>query len=398
MQDLLDTLWRAKSGMVLATLIRLLRDVDLAEEALHDAFAAAALDWPRVGLPENPVAWLISAGRFRVIDRLRRRARLDAVAGDLARAAESSTEDTVQPLDLLALIFTCCHPALPQDAQVALTLRSLCGLTTEEIARAFLVPTPTMAQRITRAKALLKGRAIPFEVPADLAPRLGPVLAVIYLVYNEGYQSRSNAGLLRPDLCALAIGLARDLVALLPDPEVVALLALMLFGAARQAGRLDGAGDLVPLADQDRSQWDRAMIAEGLALLDAAFATKTIGPYTLQAAIAALHASAPSLAQTDWTQILALYSLLMRLAPSPIVALNRAVAFGAAKDPSGALDLIAPLIAGDLAGYGPAHAARGELLAQLGQWDAARIALQCALDLTKQPLLRRHLAARLLAI
>ncbi len=385
--------------MVLATLTRLLRDGDLAEEALHDAFAIAASDWPRYGQPANPTAWLISTGRFRTIDKIRRRARHSALVAEMALGQEGSTDDAPQPLDLLTLIFICCHPDLPQDAQVALTLRSLCGMTTEEIAAAFLQSTPTMAQRIYRAKALLKQRRVPFELPTDIFGRLGPVLAVIYLVFNEGYGAHSGDDLLRPDLSALAISLARDLQVRLPHPEVTTLLALMLFGAARQGARMDAMGGLVALADQDRTKWDRAKIDEGLALLDAAFATKQIGPYTLQAAIAAVHVSASSFDQTDWAEILALYSVLARLAPSPIVSLNRAVALGAAKGPNRgperAVNLVEKLVAGPLALYGPAHAALGEMNFQLGRFSAATRALTCARDLAGQSALRRHLESRI---
>lgn len=395
MQAALDALWRAKSGMVLATLMRLLRDADLAEEALNDAFLAAARDWPHMGVPTNPAAWLISAGRFRAIDKIRRKARFASLAADMALMTDISSEDTPQPMDLLALIFICCHPALPQDAQVALTLRSICGLKTEEIAAAFLVSAPTMAQRISRAKALLKDRRIPFEVPPDISPRLGPVLAVIYLVFTEGHSAHGAGNVLRPDLAALAVSLARDVHNLAPDAEVKGLLAQMLFGTARQRARLDAQGDLVLLADQDRSLWDGVLIAEGLALLDAAFATGHIGPYVVQAAIAALHVSAPCAAQTDWAEIAALYTLLQRLAPSPIVALNRAVAMGAAKGPAVALPLIAPLVGGALARYAPAHGAYGEVLAQLGQIAPALAALRTAFDMSPQPQQRRHLQRKM---
>ncbi len=401
MQAQIDAIWRAKSGMVLATLIRLLRDVDLAEEALAQAFLAAAQDWPRTGLPANPAAWLISAGRFRAIDQLRRMARHRGGMQEAAMLHGASTDDAPQPLDLLALIFTCCHPALPQDAQVALTLRSLCGLTTEEIAAAFLQPVPTVAQRISRAKALLKSRSIPFEVPSDPNPRLGPVLAVFYLVFNEGYLAHQGDTLLRPDLSALAISLTRDLHALLPDSEVKGLMALMLLGTARQRARIRG-GELVPLSAQDRSLWDQGQIAEGLALLDAAFASKQVGPYTLQAAIAALHASAPRFDATDWAEIAALYGVLLRLAPSPIIALNRAVAIsmdkGPTQGPAAALKVIGPLVSGALASYAPAHAAMGEMLAQNGEPQAAIMALRTAQSLTAQVQTQAHLQRRIDAL
>jgi len=397
MQAALDTLWREKSGAVLATLIRLLRDVDLAEEALAQAFLAAASDWPRSGLPANPTAWLISAGRFRAIDQIRRNQRQRAHAADLAPLLNEAGDDAAQPMDLLALIFTCCHPALSQDAQVALTLRSVCGLTTEEIAAAFLLRTPTMAQRISRAKAQLRDGAIAFEMPNDLNARLGPVLAVIYLIFNQGYGAPASPALIRPDLAAQAIALARDVHALRPDAEVKGLLALMLFGAARQGARLDDAGEVVLLADQNRALWDAGQIAQAQALVDAAFASGQVGPYVLQAAIAALHAAAPTYGETDWPQILALYTVLMRLAPSPIVALNRAVALGAARGQDQALALIEPLVAGPLASYGPAHAALGTVLGQLGHKARAAMAFRAALDVTTAPPLRRHLQRQIAA-
>jgi RNA polymerase sigma-70 factor, ECF subfamily len=328
-----DAVYRADSRRVLATLIRLLGDFDLAEDALHDAFAAAVRQWPRDGVPANPRAWLVSAGRFRAIDALRRRSRHDAAQAELARQLEASVEPADRDGegiedDRLRLIFTCCHPALPPEARVALTLREVCGLTTEEIARAFLTSPPTLAQRIVRAKAKIRDARIPYRVPgrAELAERLDTVLHVVYLVFNEGYSASRGESLTRHDLSGEAIRLGRLLHELLPDPEVTGLLALMLLHESRRAARSSPAGDLVVLEDQDRSLWDRARIAEGTALVERALSTRRFGPYTLQAAISAVHAEAPAADATDWAQIVGLYDVLLRVVPSPVVELNRAVA------------------------------------------------------------------------
>lgn len=398
MTEPLDGIWRRDRRRVLATLIRLLGDFDLAEEALHDAFLAAAQRWPAEGVPANPSAWLISAGRFRAIDKLRRRARFTAAAADLALTLSDSTDDAASPDDPLRLIFTCCHPALPPEAQVALSLRTLCGLTTEEIARAFLIRTPTVAQRISRAKARLRDDRIPYAVPepAELPARLDPVLRVIYLMFNEGYSAHSGPDLFRADLSDQAIALGRDLLTLLPDAEVMGLLALMLLTRSRQAARQAADGSVVLLADQDRSLWDRRLIAEGSALVERAFATRQIGPYALQAAIAAVHADAATADQTDWSEIVALYTVLMRAAPSPVVALNRAVALSMLRGPDAALALIDPLVGeGPLEGYAPAHAARAEMLERLDRPAEAAAAFRRALDLTAQEPQRRDLARRI---
>ncbi|WP_312477000.1 RNA polymerase sigma factor, partial [Stutzerimonas nitrititolerans] len=344
-----ETVYRAESRRVLATLIRLLGDFDRAEEALHDAFAAALQQWPRDGVPGNPRAWLVSAGRFKAIDALRRRARFDAslrlLAEQLEGEAHEAEPDEVED-DRLRLIFTCCHPALPADARVALTLREVCDLTTEEIARAFLAAPATIAQRIVRAKARIRDARIPYRVPEreELPARLDSVLRVIYLVFNEGYSASAGASLTRADLCAEAIRLGRLLLELLPDPEVMGLLALMLLHDARRAARTDAAGELVRLEDQDRSAWDRRLIAEGSMLVRRALASRNFGPYALQAAIVAVHAEAPSAAQTDWAQIVRLYDVLLGLGPSPVVELNRAVAVAMRDGPAAGLRLVDELL------------------------------------------------------
>ena len=404
MRQAVEAVYRADSRRVLATLIRLLGDFDLAEEALHDAFAAAAAQWPRDGAPANPRTWLVSAGRFKAIDRLRRRARFDASLVEIAERLDAETGDDAErdddgvEDDRLRLIFTCCHPALPPDAQVALTLREVCGLTTEEIARAFLTAAPTLAQRIVRAKNKIRLARIPYEVPsrADLPARLDTVLHVVYLVFNEGYSASSGASLTRHDLSAEAIRLGRLLVELLPEPEAVGLLALMLLHESRRAARSSPSGELVLLADQDRSLWNRDQIAQGSALMQRALSSRRFGPYTLQAAIAAVHAEAPSAAATDWGQIVGLYDVLARVDPSPVVELNRAAAVAMRDGPEHGLALIDAILArGDLADYHLAHSARADLCRRLSRMAEARAAYQRALDLTRQEPERRFLERRL---
>ena len=405
---LVDAVYRAESRRVLATLIRLLGDFDLAEEALHDAFGAALERWPRDGVPANPRAWLVSAGRFKAVDALRRRARFDATLATLAQrldadadvgapAGASESEDGVED-DRLRLVFTCCHPALPPDAQVALTLREVCGLTTEEIARAFLVGAPTIAQRIVRAKAKIRDARIPYRLPsrADLPERLDAVLHVVYLVFNEGYSASAGGSLTRADLCAEAIRLGRLLVELLPEPEAIGLLALMLLHDARRATRVSAGGDLVLLEEQDRTRWDRGRIAEGAALVERALSSRRFGPYTLQAAIAAVHAEAPNARATDWRQIVGLYDVLLRADPSPVVELNRAAAVAMRDGPGAGLALVDAILArGELDGYHLAHAARADLLRRLGRTEEAREAYARALELARQEPERRFLAGRL---
>ncbi len=389
---------------MLATLIRLLRDFDLAEEALSEAFTAALEQWPREGLPANPRAWLVSAGRFKAIDAMRRRARFDTGLAGLADELAAEGADPAEavgetlPDDRLRLIFTCCHPALAPEAQVAMTLREVCGLTTEEIASAFLVPPSTLAQRIVRAKAKIRDARIPYQVPqpAELSGRLDAVLRVVYLVYNEGYAASTGDALTRADLSAEAIRLGRLLVELLPEPEVLGLLALMLLQDSRRAARTTEAGDLVLLEDQDRSRWDRAAIAEGLAIVRRAFDARRLGPYQLQAAIASVHAGAPEAAATDWARIVALYDLLREIAASPVIELNRAAAVAMRDGPAAGLALIDAILArGDLVDYQPAHAARAELCRRLGRNAEARRSYERALALAQQGSLRRHLEQRL---
>jgi RNA polymerase sigma-70 factor, ECF subfamily len=401
---MVESVYRAESRRVLATLIRLLGDFDRAEEALQDAFTAAVERWPVDGVPHNPRAWLVSTGRFKAIDAMRRRARFDATQGELAHrleadaraAAEHADEDV--PDDRLRLIFTCCHPALPPDAQIALTLREVCDLTTEEIARAFLSAPPTVAQRIVRAKAKIRDAVIPYQVPAaeDLPARLDTVLHVVYLVFNEGYWASSGASLVRTDLSGEAIRLGRVLHELLPDPEVTGLLALMLLHEARRPARATATGELVLLDEQDRTLWNREQIAEGQALVEQALASRRFGLYTLQAAIAAVHAEAARAADTDWAQIVGLYDVLLRIDPSPVVELNRAAAVAMRDGPAAGLALIdAILVRGDLADYQLAHSARADLCRRLGRTEEARASYQRALALTRQEPERRFLERRL---
>jgi RNA polymerase sigma-70 factor (ECF subfamily) len=404
MHETVDALYRSESRRVLATLIRLLGDFDLAEEALHDAFTAAVEQWPRDGVPGNPRAWLVSAGRFKAIDAMRRRARFD---GSLVEVAErlhaasddpSAFDDESLGDDRLRLIFTCCHPALAPEAQVALTLREVCGLTTEEIGRAFLTATPTLAQRIVRAKAKIRTARIPYRVPAraELPERLDAVLQVIYLVFNEGYFASSGAELTRHDLSGEAIRLGRLLVELCPEPEAIGLLALMLLHESRRAARSSPSGEIVLLGEQDRSRWDRGLIHEGIALVERAVATRRFGPYTVQAAIAAVHAEAPDAAATDWGQIVELYDALSRADPSPVIELNRAVAVAMRDGPAAGLALIDAILArGDLADYHLAHSARADLSRRLGRLDDARESYRRALELARQEPERRILERRL---
>ena len=401
---MVETVYRAESRRVLATLIRLLGDFDRAEEALQDAFAAAVEHWPSDGVPKNPRAWLVSTGRFKAIDAMRRRARFDASQVEIARRFEADarvSDDTADediPDDRLRLIFTCCHPALTPDAQIALTLREVCDLTTEEIARAFLTAAPTVAQRIVRAKAKIRDAVIPYQVPSadDLPTRLDTVLHVVYLVFNEGYWASSGASLVRTDLSGEAIRLGRVLHELLPDPEVTGFLALMLLHEARRLARATATGELVLLDEQDRSLWNRDQIAEGQAHLEQALASRRFGPYTLQAAISAVHADAARAADTDWAQIVGLYDVLLRVDPSPVVELNRAAAVAMRDGPAAGLALIdAILVRGDLADYHLAHSARADLCRRLGRTADARAAYQRALSLTRQEPERRFLERRL---
>ena len=403
-RETLDSLYRSESRRILATLIRLLGDLDIAEDALHDAFKAALEQWPAEGIPSNPRSWLVSAGRFKAIDRLRRTARLDT---SLDTIGEQFDADAKDPSDLadegvsddqLRLIFTCCHPSLAPESRAALTLREVCGLTTEEIASAFLATPPALAQRIVRAKAKIRDAHIPYEVPSpsDLPERLDTVLQVVYLVFNEGYSASSGGSLTRSDLSGEAIRLGRLLVELLPEPEAKGLLALMLIQESRRAARTSAEGDLILLEDQNRSLWNREYIAEGSALVERALLSRRFGPYTIQAAIAAVHAEAPNAAATDWQEIVGLYDVLIRAEPSPVVELNRAVAVAMRNTPEAGLVLIDAILSrGDLADYHLAHSARGDLCRRLGRVEEARTSFTRALSLVRQEPERRFLERRL---
>lgn len=400
-REVLETVYRTESRRVLATLIHLLGGFDEAEEALHEAFVVAAEQWPRDGVPVNPYSWLVSVGRFKTIDRWRGQARLADVLNDLAVLADTEfvapSAEHIED-DELRLIFTCCHPALAPDARIALTLREVGGLTTEEIARAYLVSAPTIGQRIVRAKAKIRDNAIPYEVPSpdELPKRLDSALQVIYLIFNEGYSATHGPSLTRADLCAEAIRLGRLMVDLMDHPEAQGLLALMILHESRRAARVDGTGDLVLLEHQNRSLWDRARITEAQSLIARAFVANRAGPYLLQAAIAATHTQAPSVEATDWPQITRLYDLLARAAPSPVVALNRAVALGMRDGPQAGLIAIESAMAqGGLNQYHLAHAALADMQRKLGLTEAARVSYQRALDLASQPAERRFLQVRL---
>jgi len=403
-REIVDAVYRADSRRVLATLIRLLGEFELAEEALHDAFTAALEQWAREGVPANPRAWLVSTGRFKAISSMRRRARFDASLAEVARrldieaATPGDWDEQAVEDNRLRLIFTCCHPALPPDSQLALTLREVCGLTTEEIARAFLTSAPTMAKRIVRAKAKIRDAHIPYEVPAraDLPERLNSVLHVIYLVFTEGYSASAGESLTRPDISGEAIRLGRLVVELLPDPEAVGLLGLMLLHESRRAARTLPDGELVLLENQNRSLWNQELIAEGSALVQRAFSSGRIGPYTLQGAIAAVHAGSESTAATDWDEIVGLYEVLMRASPSPVVELNRAVAVAVRDGPGAGLALIdAIFMRGDLQDYYLAHSAQADLYRRVGKTAEARASYSRALSLARQEPARHFLERRL---
>jgi RNA polymerase sigma-70 factor, ECF subfamily len=393
--ETIETLYRSESGRVLATLVRLLGDLDLAEEAMHEAFATALESWPQTGIPDKPRPWLISTARFKAIDRMRRRARFDGTQRDFALYTEARmNEASLIEDDRLRLIFTCCHPALPPEGQVALTLREICGLTTEEIARAFLVTPAALAQRIVRAKAVIRDKAIPYQVPVsqELSARLGTVLLVVYLIFNEGYTAETTGA----ELSREAIRLGRLLLDLLPEPEGMGLLGLMLLQESRRAARTSGDGDLILLEQQDRSLWNRDQIAEGISLTERALASHRFGAYTLQAAIAAVHAESSSTASTDWRQVALLYDQLLRIQPSPVVELNRAVAVAMCEGPEQGLALIDDLLAREqLSGYHLAHSARADLCRRLGRIPEARASYEKALALARQEPDRRFLARRL---
>ena len=404
----IETLYRSESGRVLATLVRLLGDLDLAEESMHEAFTAALTSWPQTGIPDNPRPWLISTARFKAIDALRRRARFDGAQKDLALSMEARISETPEENeeiedDRLRLIFTCCHPALPPEGQVALTLREICGLTTEEIARAFLVTPATLAQRIVRAKTKIRETPIPYEVPTpqELPERLDAVLQVIYLVFNEGYSAAAGAEVTRAELTGEAIRLGRLVSELLPEqgapkPEIMGLLALMLLQESRRAARTSPTGELILLENQDRSLWNREQIAEGVALLEKALKSRRFGPYTLQAAIAAVHAEAESVAATDWRQIVAIYDRLVRIQPSPVVHLNRGVAIAMRDGPEAGLAHIDAILEhGELANYYLAHSARAEMYRRLGRAAEARACYEKALALTQQEPERQFLQERI---
>lgn len=407
-KHLVDDLYRREGRRIFATLVRLVGDFELAEEAMQEAFSAALESWQKDGVPENPRAWIVSTGRFKAIDSIRRRSRFDKKVAAMAQELEASYESFEENIedydeetfndDLLKLIFTCCHPALAADARVALTLREICGLTTEEIASAFLTSAPTIAQRIVRAKARIRDTRIPYKVPAkdDLPERLDSVLAVIYLVFNEGYSASSGADAIRVDLSSKAIHLGRMLNEILNDPEVSGLLALMLLHESRREARVDSAGDLILLEDQDRSLWDRELIKEGSALVEAIYAGGEIGTYSIQAAISAVHARANTAADTEWGSIVSLYDLLLRAQPSSVVALNRAVAIGMRDGPRSGLDLINALLSsGELTEYHLSHAARADMLRRLGKREDAAVAYEKALTLARQEPERRFLEKRL---
>jgi RNA polymerase sigma-70 factor (ECF subfamily) len=398
-----ETLYRSESGRVLATLVRLLGDLDLAEEAMHDAFAAALESWPQIGIPDSPRPWLISTARFKAIDAMRRRARFNGAQRDLIAHMESRANDAPSGNeeiedDRLRLIFTCCHPALAPEAQIALTLREVCGLTTEEIARAFLVAPAALAQRIVRAKSKIRATPIPYEVPTpqELPERLNAVLHVIYLVFNEGYSAAAGAEVTRAELTGEAIRLGRLLAELQPEPEAIGLLALMLLQESRRAARTSATGELILLEHQDRALWNRTQIAEGVALVEKALGSRRFGPYTLQAAIAAVHAEAESTAATDWRQIVALYNQLVRIQPSPVVHLNRAVAIAMRDGPEAGLVLIDALLEqGELANYYLAHSARADMCRRLGRTAEARSSYKKALALTQQEPEQQFLQVRI---
>jgi len=398
----IETLYRSESGRILATLVRLLGDLDVAEEAMHEAFAAALGTWPQTGVPDKPRPWLISTARFKAIDRMRRRARFDSAQKDLALYLEARTSDTPHDDeeiedDRLRLIFTCCHPALPPEGQVALTLREVCGLTTEEIAKAFLTTPRTLAQRVVRAKAKIRETPIPYEVPTpqELPARLGAVLQVVYLVFNEGYSAAAGAQVTRAELTGEAIRLGRLLTELRPEPEVIGLLSLMLLQESRHAARTSPTGGLILLENQDRSLWNREQIAEGVALLEKALNSRRFGSYTLQAAIAAVHAEAESFAATDWRQIVAFYDRLAEIQPSPVVQLNRAVAIAMRDGPEAGLAQIDTVLEhGELADYYLAHSARADMCRRLGRTAEARSSYEKALALTQQEPERQFLQER----